>query len=491
MKKNKTLAKLLAIMLSTIVLSGTMAFMSACKTDDSSNTDPPSTETPDEPPDETPDETPGEADDGIDWSKEESVTPGYSNVTTYKQVEYFVTSEKSGLKIGGFLNYPNDFDKTKKYPLVIMSHGIAGSVSTYDQSYVPYFLEKDVLCFTYFFCGGGAPDTRNKSRIKSTSEGDSRDMSLLTEKNDLLSVFNDLSKKAFVDTSKIVLMGESMGGAVTGLAAVDISDKIAGEILLYPAVSINEDIIKVYETFDNIPEELNNNGLVLKRDKFYKDIKDIDLVKTVASFPKKACLVHGTVDGTVNIEYSNRLAAQFKDVEYLVVEGGRHGFTNATLKPVIPHIMNYLKDINVITDANIVVGDKSGSWAGNNNPGDPPGSGTGSGVSGTPLETKGEVLFTVKESSVTGNNELILYSDGILKAGSKTGEWRYIDGVLTVGIVGNSIYLSSTDAEGVMTIQPAWFGSIHTFTFAKADLEKALGTNQGLTDRSEWVGEYR
>ena len=97
----------------------------------------------------------------------------------------------------------------------------------------------------------------------------------------------------------------------------------------------------------------------------------------------------------------------------------------------------------------------------------------------------------MKESSVTGNSELILYSDGILKAGSKTGEWRYIDGVLTVGIVGNSIYLSSTDAEGVMTIQPAWFGSIHTFTFAKADLEKALGTNQGLTDRSEWIGEYR
>ena len=473
MKNKKMLAFILALCVSLTALAG---LLTACT---------PTTDT---------DPKPGPAvvDDKIDWTKAEEVDPGYGNIGTYKQVEYSVTSEKSKLKIGGFLNVPKDFDKTKKYPLVIMSHGIAGSVTTYDQNYVAYMLEKGILCYTYFFCGGGAPDTRNKGRIKSTSEGDSKEMSLLTEKNDLLSALNDMSKKSFVDAGKIVLMGESMGGAVTGLLAPEVSERIAGEILCYPAVSINEDIIRAYLRWDKIPDELNNNGLVLKKDVFYKDIRNIDLIGVTASFPKKACLLHGTADGTVPIAYSERLNAQFKDVNYKVIEGGKHGFTNATLKEAVAHIMTYLKEIGVIADATITVGDKSGTFVGNHNEGDPAGSGGGSGVSGTPLKPAEDatVLFTVKDK--TDKQTLQLYSDGVLKAGNKTGEWRYIDGTLTIGIVGNSIYTSVINEDYTkLIIAPAWFGSVFTFEIVEADLIAALNGNKGLVDRLDWIGAYR
>lgn len=500
MKNKKILAGLLALTMSTAIFSGTV--LTACEKPQET-TNPPVVETtkpsptkpttpPTTKPTTPPTTNPPVVDDKIDWSKAEVVDPGYGNIGTYKQVEYSLTSEKSGLKIGGFLNVPSNFDPSKKYPLVIMSHGIAGSVTTYDQNYVAYFLEKDVLCFTYFFCGGGAPDTRNKSRIRTTSEGDSKNMSLLTEKDDLLSVLNDMSKKSFVDTKKIVLMGESMGGAVTGITAPEVSERIAGEILCYPAVSINDDIMKVYMRFNRIPEMLNNNGLVLNREVFYRDIRDIDLVGLTASFPKKACLLHGTSDGTVSISYSEKLSKLYKDVNYKVIKGGKHGFTNAALKEVIPHIMTYLKEIGVIADAKIEVGDKSGTFVGNHNEGDPEGGGGGGGVSGTALKPSegATVLYTVKDKS--GKQTLTLYSDGILKAGTKTGEWRYIDGVLTIGIVGNSIYSSVSNEDfTTLTVVPAWFGSLFTFEINEEEFKAAIGDNHGLVDRFDWVGEYR
>ena len=173
MKNKKILAGLLALTMSTAIFSGTV--LTACEKPQET-TNPPVVETtkpsptkpttpPTTKPTTPPTTNPPVVDDKIDWSKAEVVDPGYGNIGTYKQVEYSLTSEKSGLKIGGFLNVPSNFDPSKKYPLVIMSHGIAGSVTTYDQNYVAYFLEKDVLCFTYFFCGGGAPDTSNRSLL--------------------------------------------------------------------------------------------------------------------------------------------------------------------------------------------------------------------------------------------------------------------------------------------------------------------------------------
>ncbi len=473
MNNKKLLASVLAVVIGTAAFCGVA--MTSCSV-----------------PNESPTIEQPVFDDKIDWEKAEEVNPGYGNIGTYKQVEYSLTSEKSGLKIGGFLNVPNNFDPAKKYPLVIMSHGIAGSVTTYDQNYVAYLLEKDVLCFTYFFCGGGAPDTRSKSRIRTTSEGDSKDMSLLTEKEDLLSVLNDMSKKSFIDTGKIVLMGESMGGAVTGLTAPEVSDRIAGEILCYPAVCINDDVAKAYIRFNRIPENLNNNGLVLNRETFYGSIKDIDLVGVTASFPKKACLLHGTADGTVPIAYSNKLSTMFTDVNYKVIEGGKHGFTNAMLQKAIPHIMNYLQEIGVIDNAGIEVGEKSGNFVGNHPQEDLPGTGGGSGVSGTALKPAEDatVIYSVKDT--TGRQTLSLYSDGVLKAGSKTGEWRYIDGVLTIGIVGNSIYNSVSNEDfTTLTVYPAWFGSVYTFVINEEEMTTALNGNHGIADRFDWVGEYR
>lgn len=346
-------------------------------------------------------------DDKIDWTKLESVTPGYGNITSYKQIELSITSEKTGLKIGGFLNVPNNFDSTKQYPLVIMSHGIAGSVTTYDQNYVAYMLEKNILCFTYFFCGGGSlttsPDatTNQATKMMTISEGSSENMSIITEKQDLISIFNEMSKKSFVNKDKIILMGESMGGAVTSLAAPELQDKIAGEILCYPAMNVYNDAINGYVRYDHIPEKLYRNGLTLTREKFYKDIQDIDFYQEAAKFQKKVCLLHGTADGTVDISSSNKLNNMLNDSMYKIVDGGAHGFVADKLQQAVPHIMSYLKAIDIIDNDTINVTDKSGTFVTNHPQTEPEQSPTTS--SPSKLKTALDATILFKTTSLTSS----------------------------------------------------------------------------------------
>lgn len=446
--------------------------------------------------------------DNIDWAKLETVAPGYGNIGDYKQIQLDITSEESELKIGGFLNVPADFDTSKQYPLVIMSHGIAGSVTTYDQNYVAYMLEKGVICYTYFFCGGGSPTTSPSNgvatKMHTISEGDSKDMSIITEKKDLISVFNALSEKSFVDKDKIVLMGESMGGAVTSLAAVELQDKIAGEILCYPAMTVYQDAIDSYMRYDKIPEDLARNGLTLHRETFYKDIKDIDFYKEAAKFTKKVCLLHGDKDGTVNISSSEKLNSMLKDSMYQVVPGGGHGFTNATLQVAIPHIMSYLKAINVISDDTITVGATSGTFV-TNHPQEEP---TQLPAVQSPLKRDENAVELARYTSSTKHPsptppladyypELIFYSDGTvgttgpIPPAQKLGEWRYIDGKITIGIEGNGIkYSTMNDDYTKLILDLGWLGGQFHFEIDEAEFIEKCAGNHGKVDRLDWVGMY-
>lgn len=446
-----------------------------------------------------------EANDNIDFTKFETVNPGYGNIGSYKQIELNVKSKKSNLKIQGFLNVPSNFDSSKQYPLAIMSHGIAGSVTTYDQNYVAYFLEKGIICYTYFFCGGGSPTTSPDStthlatKMMSESEGDSKDMSLLTEREDLLSVFDEISKKSFIDKSKIVLMGESMGGAVTGITAPMLKDKIAGEILCYPALPLMEGALETYVRYDKIPNELYRNGLTLTKDKFYKDIKDLNLYEETAKYTNKVCLLHGTADGSVDISSSEKLKGMLNSVEYTVIENGAHGFKDKTLAPAVKAIMKYLKNIGIINDENINVGEKSGTFVTNHPQVEPTQSEINTGPQ-IKLETSESAVELFRTTSLTsgwmGTADLVFYSDGTVqgvtkRAPKKLGEWRYIDGKITIGIEGNGIrYSSSNEDYTKLLLNLGWLGAQFKFEINETDFITSLNHNHGKVDRFDWIGQY-
>ena len=67
-------------------------------------------------------------------------------------------------------------------PAVILSHGFLAN-SKMCRTYAKLLAEQGYAAFTFDFCGGG---------LMGKSDGKSRDMTILTEKEDLLTVFSEL-----------------------------------------------------------------------------------------------------------------------------------------------------------------------------------------------------------------------------------------------------------------------------------------------------------
>lgn len=129
-------------------------------------------------------------------------------------------------KIFGLLYTPAEYKG--KLPAVILSHGYNSSHREL-LDMAECLAKSGFAAYCYDFCGGSAV---------SKSGGSSLDMSIETEISDLKAVIKTISETDHIDTDRIYLYGESQGGFVSALTAAQIPDKIAGEVLLYPAFCI-------------------------------------------------------------------------------------------------------------------------------------------------------------------------------------------------------------------------------------------------------------
>lgn len=122
-------------------------------------------------------------------------------------------------------------DGTAKHPMVIFSHGYNGTWEGAGE-YAEYFAKRGIGCFCHDFCGGSAA---SRSSMETT------EMTMVTEKEDLLAVFEEVSRWEGVDPERIFLFGESQGGFVSALAAEELQERLCGLLLLYPALCIPDD----------------------------------------------------------------------------------------------------------------------------------------------------------------------------------------------------------------------------------------------------------
>ena len=160
-------------------------------------------------------------------------TPVYMREGYVEEHEHYGISSmvhwvKNGdLNIYGHVFIPNDFDSSKQYPILIMSHGHNDTGKQADNKLVQNVVKSGMICYTFDFCGGS---------VQSKSDGKyPEDCTVENEVSDLKAVIDDLRSQSYVDTSKIALFGSSMGGAVTTTTAGECADKIAAVILQAPA----------------------------------------------------------------------------------------------------------------------------------------------------------------------------------------------------------------------------------------------------------------
>ena len=120
-----------------------------------------------------------------------------------------VYASRNGLKIYGKLYVP--MNSEGKMSAVILSHSANLNADSMNL-YAAGFAKRGYIAYAFDFCGACS---------KSRSDGNTDDMTLFSEIEDLKAVLSAVCAMDNVDADNVYLFGTSQGGLVTALAAED------------------------------------------------------------------------------------------------------------------------------------------------------------------------------------------------------------------------------------------------------------------------------
>ena len=218
-----------------------------------------------------------------------------------------------------------------KAPLVICSHELGvGRMFTFP--YARYLASRGYRTLAYDF-RGGSPD--------SESEGKTTEMSVLTEKADLLEVIREVLSWESVDPEDIYLLGCSQGAVVSALTSLEFRPKAL--VLLYPALLLAEQNRNMFERKEDIPEEFHIFAWVTLGRKYALDIWDLDVYQEIARISVPTLLLHGDADPVVDLRYALRAAEVIPGVEFHIIPEGGHGFYGEAQEQARQYIAEFLE----------------------------------------------------------------------------------------------------------------------------------------------------
>lgn len=254
-----------------------------------------------------------------------------SNDTTNEKT---ITIEELRIKennknIYGKIYYPS---KEGKYPAVILCHGYNGTNADFVKE-CTYFAENGYIAYAFDFSGGS---------VRSQSSGASTDMTIFTEKEDLLTVFNYIQNLENVDSEQIFLFGGSQGGLVTTLAAEELMDKVKGVMLYFPALNIPDDWRRNYATVEAIPETVDFWGLKLGKN-FFLSMRDFYTFDNIGSYPNDVLIIYGNKDAIVPYDAMVKAQETYSSAELVVFENEGHGFSPAGIEKAKKLLLDFMK----------------------------------------------------------------------------------------------------------------------------------------------------
>lgn len=252
------------------------------------------------------------------------------NNNTYEVIIEELIIKESGKEIYGKIYMPKE---EGSYPAIILSHGYNGCNEDFEEE-CKYYAKNGYVAYAYDFNGGS---TRSKSA------GASTDMTIFTEKEDLLVVFDYIKKMDCVDKESIFLFGGSQGGLVTSLAAEELKCEVKAMMLYYPAFCIPDNWRENYSSVESIPETIDFWGLKLGGN-FFKAIREFYTFDNIGAFDKDVLLIHGDKDEIVPLSYSERAERHYKNAELVVLPGEGHGFTPEGGKKAMELVLEFMKN---------------------------------------------------------------------------------------------------------------------------------------------------
>ena len=229
--------------------------------------------------------------------------------------------ERDGLTIKGTVFLPKG--KTD-CPIAVISHGFMAN-QMFSQIHAQNLAKMGYAAFCFDFCGG---------TLVGSSDGDSTDMSVLTEAEDLKAVIEFAKSQSYTDENELVLLGCSQGGFVSAIVAAEMKEEVDALILLYPALCIPDDARSgemMFAKFDpqNVPETFWCGPMKLGR-RYVTDVIEMDPYEIINQYTGKVLIIHGNQDETVDISYALRAVETYSqagaDVEMKIIDKGGHMF---------------------------------------------------------------------------------------------------------------------------------------------------------------------
>lgn len=233
--------------------------------------------------------------------------------------------ERDGLTIKGTVFLPKG--KTD-CPIAVISHGFMAN-QMFSQIHAQNLAKMGYAAFCFDFCGG---------TLVGSSDGDSTDMSVLTEVEDLKAVIEFAKSQSYTNENELILLGCSQGGLVSAIVAAEMKEEVDALILLYPALCIPDDARSgemMFAKFDpqNVPETFWCGPMKLGR-RYVTDVIEMDPYEIIHQYTGKVLIIHGNQDKTVDISYALRAVETYSqagaDVEMKIIDKGGHMFFRPT-----------------------------------------------------------------------------------------------------------------------------------------------------------------
>ena len=185
--------------------------------------------------------------------------------------------------------------------------------------------------------------------------GDMTGVSLLTEVADLDAVVDAARAGAAsgqgpwaaIDAERLVLLGQSQGGAVALLTAARRPRLFAAVVAWHPALSIVDDLHRGLGSLDKVGETFSWMGQTLGR-RYAADVWDLDIYAEIAGYTGPALIVHGTTDSLVPVSYGRRAARVLPHARFVPVPGAGHGFQREELEAALAATDDHLRRVGLL-----------------------------------------------------------------------------------------------------------------------------------------------
>ncbi|NGZ76947.1 alpha/beta hydrolase family protein [Saccharibacillus alkalitolerans] len=245
----------------------------------------------------------------------------------------------AGVTLRGSVRLPDAYKAGQTYPVAILSHGVLGDRNQQGMftQLTDALQKKGFVTVRFDFNGYGE------------SGGTLLNNSIKSEKEDLDAIINYVKTLNYVDQSRINLVGYSMGGAATSLAAGERAGEIRSVALWSAAAILVDDaergsLLGAQVDVNNIPNEIPIfGGAYTFGKKWFEDAIGLDIYGISKAYEGDVLIVHGTKDVVVPMSYSEKYKEVYgKGAKLVRIKGGEHVYSGEPLDTAVKRTVNFL-----------------------------------------------------------------------------------------------------------------------------------------------------